>query len=289
MDKDCFIAIEKKTISITLTEACNLNCIYCYERIKTNRRMPVSVAKEAIIATFDRAKQEKTHFVEILFHGGEPFIAFELIKEICEWLWAQEWGNTKYMCNATTNGTLVHGKIKEWLFNNQHRFVAGLSLDGTSWMQNRSRSNSYNNIEIEFFKNTWPDQGVKMTPSPGTMMSLADGVIHLHKTGFRNTNCSFANGINWEQDEFGTPLNFRRVLYEQLQDLASYYLANPDVKPIEMIHMDFVALAAGKGSVTKRCGAGTIMRCWTPDGQCLPCHLFYEASKIRISPMKSPT
>ena len=62
--------------------------------------------------------------------------------------------------------------------------------------------------------------------------------------------------------------------------LATYYLEHPEVLPVDMLNIKFLAVAAGINSLTdKLCGAGTIMRCWTPDGQCLPCHLFYEVSK----------
>lgn len=52
--------------------------------------------------------------------------------------------------------------------------------------------------------------------------------------------------------------------------------------------MKFIAVAAGmKNMLDKLCGAGTIMRCWTPDGQCLPCHLFYEVSKEKGEKLKN--
>lgn len=112
--------------------------------------MPLNIAQSGIKSTFERAKKEQIDYVEILFHGGEPFIAFQRIKDICEWLWAQEWP-TKYICYATTNGTLIHNEVKEWLMKNKERFIVGLSLDGTREMHNRNRSNSYDKIDIPFF------------------------------------------------------------------------------------------------------------------------------------------
>lgn len=102
------------TCSLYMTEQCNLNCIYCYEHIKRERLLPIEVAKKGIESTFDRAVRDNIDYVEILFHGGEPFMAFPRIKEICEWIWSREWPR-KYICYATTNGTLVHGDIKRWL------------------------------------------------------------------------------------------------------------------------------------------------------------------------------
>lgn len=269
------------TCTLYVTEQCNINCIYCYERIKGTAIMPLNIAQEGISKTFERAKRDHINYVEILFHGGEPFLAFNRIKEICEWVWKQEW-DIQYICYATTNGTLIHGEIKKWLLANKDKFIVGLSLDGTPDMHNKNRSNSYSKIDIPFFKENWPEQGVKMTPSPGTLATLAQGVIHIHDLGFKNTSCTFAGGVDWSKDENGNELDYAAVLQEQLCILATYYMENPQVQPVEMINMKFLAVAAGKHNFTQKlCGAGTIMRCWTPDGQCLPCHLFYEVSKER--------
>lgn len=243
--------------------------------------MPMAIAMNGITETFKRAVEEQIDYVEILFHGGEPFLAFQRIKEICAWLWSQEWP-VKYICYATTNGTLITGEIKQWLLENKDRFCIGLSLDGTREMHNRNRSGSYDKLDFAFFYNNWPDQGVKMTPSPGTIASLAEGVIHIHELGFRRNNCSFATGIDWEHDEYGNPVNYKAILQEQFMELGIYYLDHPDTMPVDMLNLKFIAVAAGQQSMKdKLCGAGTIMRCWTPDGQCLPCHLFYEVSKAK--------
>lgn len=269
------------TCCLYMTESCNLNCIYCYEHIKGKAIMPLDIAQKAIISTFEQAVAKNIEYVEILFHGGEPFMAFQQIKAICEWLWSEE-RPAKYICYATTNGTLIHGEIKKWLLENKERFVVGLSLDGTPDMHNRNRSNSYSKIDVNFFLENWPEQGVKMTPSPGTLTSLAKGVIHIHELGFKRNNCSFASGIAWDKDELNQSINYRKILQEQLLELAVYYMENPTVLPVDMLNIKFLAVAAGINSmVDKLCGAGTIMHCYSPDGQCFPCHLFYEANKER--------
>lgn len=267
------------TCSLYMTEQCNLRCVYCYEHIKRDCILSLEIAKNAIVATFDRAVEEGVEYVEILFHGGEPFLAFKRIKEICNWIWSKEWP-CKYVCFATTNGTLVHGEVKEWLLNNKHRFIAGLSLDGTREMHNKNRSNSYDSIDIDFFRDNWPTQGVKMTPSPGTIRTLAQGLIHIHELGFKRNNCSFAGGVDWSHDEFGNELDYKSILAEQFCILANYYIEHPNIRPIDMLNIRFMSVAAGRQAMkSKLCGAGTIMRCWTPDGHCLPCHLFYEPCK----------
>lgn len=72
------------TCTLYVTEKCNINCVYCYEQTKSNAVISLEIAQKGIIETFERAKQENIEYVEILFHGGEPFLAFNRIKEICE-------------------------------------------------------------------------------------------------------------------------------------------------------------------------------------------------------------
>ena len=183
MQKKVFRYEKEKRCTCTLymTESCNLNCVYCYEHIKGKAIIPLEIAQEAIKSTFKRAVKEQINYVEILFHGGEPFMAFQHIKVICEWLWQQAWP-TKYICYATRE------------------------------MHNRNRSNSYDKIDINFFKDNWPDQGVKMTPSPGTLSSLAKGIIYIHELGFKRNNCTFASGVEWDKDEFRQNVDYKKSL-----------------------------------------------------------------------------
>ena len=103
MQKKVFRYEKEKRCTCTLymTESCNLNCVYCYEHIKGKAIIPLEIAQEAIKSTFKRAVKEQINYVEILFHGGEPFMAFQHIKVICEWLWQQAWP-TKYICYFLT-------------------------------------------------------------------------------------------------------------------------------------------------------------------------------------------
>lgn len=43
-------------------------------------------------------------------------------------------------------------------------------------MHNLNRSNSYNDIDVDFFRKTWPTQAIKMTISAETLPMLADGI-----------------------------------------------------------------------------------------------------------------
>jgi len=73
----------KKVISITVTEGCNLDCIYCYEDYKSRRCM----SKEVLIGIIDKELSSipKDFLLQVEFMGGEPFMNYELIHYTVEY------------------------------------------------------------------------------------------------------------------------------------------------------------------------------------------------------------
>jgi radical SAM protein with 4Fe4S-binding SPASM domain len=261
---------KRATVMLALSEACNLSCSYCYETQKNAAIMPFEVATEAIAKYAESFSDAEEFGVD--FHGGEPFLHFALIKAICEWVWAKKW-NKPHICFTSTNGTLVHGEIKEWLTVNKERFVAGLSLDGTPEMHNANRSGSYASIDTDFFVSTWPFQGVKMTISPATVNNVCEGVMHLHKLGF-DVSANAAYGVAWDKKEY-----FRACLSE-LGKLADFYLKNPSIKPASILNMDLSVVAYPDRPLSKWCGTGTSMIAVMPDGKAYPCQFFAPSTGL---------
>lgn len=259
--------ITEKSISLTLTATCNLSCSYCYESNKGSKKMDISTAKRIIDYELENMGSYKS--IEFDFFGGEPFLEFDLIREL-----------TTYICErkmdvpctvfATTNGTLVHGKIQTWL--KEHPcFVCGLSLDGTREMHNLNRSNSYDAVDLNFFAQQYPDQDVKMTISKETLPMLAEGVIDLHKRGFL-VSCNLAYGIDWSDQQNSI------FLYRELNKLIDYYLENPDIEPCSMLGMPISNIGFHFDEAVRYCGAGIHMRSYDVDGQCYPCQFFMPLS-----------
>lgn len=254
-----------KTIALTLSEKCNLNCVYCYEHNKDYSVMPYETAIEAIKKHFDTS--DNYDEIEINFHGGEPFLVFDLIKDICEWMWSNQWSKP-YHIFATTNGTVIDERMKKWLKNNRERFFVGLSLDGTKRMHDANRSSSYDLIDKEFFLENWPKQGIKMTITPFSVESLSEGVIELHKLGFI-VNANPALGVSWKNSQaFG-------VYEKQLKILADFYIDNSMVKPCSLFNMNLAAVKEGARLLKpKWCGTGEHMIAISPEGIEYPCHSF---------------
>jgi len=262
----------KKTVMLTITEKCNLSCVYCYEQNKSLKTMDLSTAIK-IIENELNADDEYDE-CEIQFFGGEPFLEFDLIKAVCDYIWSKTW-NKKVKCFTTTNGTLVHGEVKEWLLQNKDRFTCGLSLDGLPEAHNINRNNSFEKIDHQFFIDTWSNQYVKMTISPETLPMLADGVKYLHSLGFEIDN-NLAYGVDW------TDKKYIKVLEEQLKDLVDFYIDNPKIKPCRMLNLHLENIATDI-RIPRWCGAGKGLKSYDVIGRKYPCQMFTPLSNANVN------
>ena len=226
--------------------------------------MRLETAQRAICKAFSKLTANEE--LEIDFHGGEPFLAFDLIRDVCQWIWSQEWP-VPYICFATTNGTLIQGRIKDWMEQNSDRFWLGLSLDGSREMQNLNRTGSYDQIDVQFFLSQWPSQPVKMTVSDKTLPLLTEGVQFLHKSGFQLT-WNLAYGIDWSESHYA--VEFAR----QLKLLIDFYLEHPQFEVSGPLAMGIEALGCDTLEPQKWCGVGTHMMAVDIDGEEYPCHMF---------------
>lgn len=260
--------VNHKDITLTLTERCNLDCVYCYEKSKTVRDMDFEVARSIVERELTSKDETKTVTIELF--GGEPLLCFEVVKKLCEWTWRRSWPKD-YIFFATTNGTKVHGELKEWFRENRNKFWLGLSYDGTPEMQDENRGGSSREIDLDFFADCWPDQGVKMTISQETLPSLADGVIYLHRKGF-NVSCNLAFDAGWDAE------SARDILSEQLEILSDYYIEHPGIKPCSMLDYKITGVLYDNEEFEKWCGAGESMRFYSVEGKHYPCQFFQPLS-----------
>ncbi len=255
-----------QSVYFTTNLICNLDCVYCYEHDKSDRStFKIEEAKRTLFKTLNNVTKKGTL---VNFHGGEPFISFDKIRELCEWAWAQNFPE-RFTMFATSNGTLIHGEIKEWLYENRHRFIVGLSLDGTREMHNINRSNSFDKIDLDFFVKTWPKQSVKMTVSPHTIENLAEGIISIHRYGFHDIRANLAEMVDWSSPRY------KEIYARELAKLSKFYLENRNLQKCSLFSVNFSSIA--NNVVRKWCGVGTEMTAIDIDGRSYPCHLFFDS------------
>jgi len=266
---------KRKIVMLTLTENCNLNCVYCFEKAKTKKVMSIETAKNAL--THEFLNSENFDEIEIDLFGGEPTLCMDIIKELVEWTYNQNF-EKPYIFFLETNGVLVHDDIQEWLLKNIDHVNAGISLDGTRDTHNKNRCNSYDKIDIDFFIKNYPDQSTKMTINPATINTLSEDIIHLHSLGF-NISASFAHGVNWNIE------NLENILSDEFRKLCDFYLKNPNVEECTILNMDLIKIAKNEKN-EKWCGTGTNMVSYDINGETYPCHTFQQNTTVNSTPIK---
>lgn len=262
----------KKWISPTvcLTHACQLNCIYCYEKQKDNHsRMNYYKAIEVIDSIFENAPSN-VDGVEICFIGGEPLLEYNLIKQIVEYYRIKEHQpNKDFIFSATTNGALLTKSMKEWLSENKDMLILCLSLDGTKETQDHNRDNSFDKIDLEFFLNTYPDQGVKMTLSDFSLPRLYENVVFIHSIGFKRIR-----GVNLFEGDFDfSNEKYIEVLIPQLKKLVDFYSLPENEQLYNALFDKRLELTRSEFRRKKKnCGIGGYgVRFYDVDGESYPC------------------
>lgn len=255
----------RKVVVLTLTESCNLDCVYCFEKAKTKGTMTIQIAKNIIHYEFNNSDQYDE--IEFDLFGGEPTLCKSLIQELVEWTDIQKF-DKPYLFFLETNGTLVHGEFQDWLIKHKDHVNVSPSLDGTPNTHNRNRSNSYNLIDIGFFLLHYPEQSVRMTINSTTIGNLFQDVVHLHSLGFSDIVSTFAHGIVWELD------NIDGNLSEELKKLCDYYLDHPEIVECSIFDMQLSNIFRKEKTIEKWCGTGSSMISYGVDGTRYPCHTF---------------
>ena len=126
------------TLSLEIINKCNLNCKYCYLGEKKNTYMSIDVAKKSVEIALHEALKQYDKTLLIYFIGGEPLMAFSLMKDITDYVNKRcKETELKSMFSTTINGTLLTDEITDFFI--KHKFDLKLSLDGPESVHDLNR------------------------------------------------------------------------------------------------------------------------------------------------------
>lgn len=256
----------KKHIFLSVTERCNLNCVYCFEKSKRPDVLSLEKAMEIIEAEMQAPDSDQ---LSIDFMGGEPFVEFDRVREICEAVMARDWPKP-YKFVTTTNGTLVHGEIADWLEQHRDVFLCFLSIDGPREVQNANRSNSFDRIDIDFFRRNWPRAKAKTICSKNSLPHLAEAVEYIAALGFPEIDLKLAYSFDWTD-----PAEMAE-LERQFQRLVDFYLDHPEYHPASLLDVDMTRLNFPGKAPVKWCDCGVQTISYDMQGNRFPCRYFQD-------------
>lgn len=127
---------QRPTISVWLhiTNACNLDCTYCYID-KSAGRMTPEMAQATVDKLLDSARTRGADLM-LKFAGGEPIAAFSMIRRTVKYAQSKA-GDTTLRLGLITNGMLITPTVASYLAG--QRFGVAVSLDGTKEVNDLTR------------------------------------------------------------------------------------------------------------------------------------------------------
>ncbi len=220
--------------------------------------------------------------IEIDLFGGEPLMAFDIIKEIVDYGREQEkLHNKNIRFTMTTNSTLLNDEIMDYLDKNMGNII--LSIDGRKEVNDKVRirfdgTGTYESILPKIKKMVDIRDKSKTYYVRGTFTrentDFFEDVKHMVELGFDEV--SIEPVVLPDDHELSLREEDLPTIFEQYDKLYEYMVEKYEAgKSFKFYHFN-IDLQGGP-CIYKRisgCGAGHEYVAVTPDGEIYPCHQF---------------
>ncbi|WP_312812008.1 radical SAM peptide maturase, CXXX-repeat target family [Sedimentibacter sp.] len=224
-----------QTITLGVTEACDLRCRYCYMTGKnSNSRMSFETAKKAVnfVLSEESGYFKDKESVIWDFIGGEPFLEIDLIDKICDYIKIEtykrghKWFDS-YRFSFSTNGlTYDTPAVQKYIEKNKRHVSIGISVDGNKIKHDAQRvyadgSGSFDNVArvVPLWTKQFPDAMTKATFAHDDLIHIKDSVIALWNMGIKTVAANVVFEDVWEEGD-------DEIYEDQLIQLADYILEN---------------------------------------------------------------
>lgn len=272
-----------KALCLNVAHTCNLSCDYCFAsqgKYNGDRAiMSYEVGQRAIDYLLENSGHHRN--LDIDFFGGEPLLAWKVVKQIVAYARSKEQEyKKKFRFTFTTNGMLLNDEVTEFL--NQEMYNVVLSLDGRKEVHDRLRKTvngkgSYDHIVPKFqeFVRKRGDQEyyVRGTYTRNNV-DFTNDIFHIADLGF--DKISMEPVICDPREPYALTEEDLPVIYNQYEILAKEMIGRGKQGKGFTFYHYMLDLSEGP-CIQKRitgCGSGTEYLAVTPWGELFPCHQF---------------
>lgn len=280
---------ELNSVTMIITNRCNLACDYCFERSKGSIDMDIDTAIEIVERTYNRLNLPNQKFTYNMF-GGEPMLNWKVIKAVLDHI------NSKHynaQIGITTNMMLMTNEMLDYIDDNDAFILA--SIDGIEEMHDMHRKDhagngSFNAVISNMKKMI--DRGLshlleaRMTVTPESAKYMYDGVKMLLDMGVNNICPIAASDLEWSKES----LNDYKENYEKTLDLYVKILNDSDnTRNITIKHIDDIIGTVLEPDVADRkmCHIGNkYWLCIDWNADIYPCHNFPTTDLEYLKDMK---
>jgi len=273
-----------KTITFIVTEACQLNCSYCYQNHKTSTVMSYDTGVQFIDLIFNEMNNNpllndtNTRAVILEFIGGEPLLEIELIDRLVEYYKFKASITIpslaiNYMVSISTNGILADApKVLSFMEKNYRRVSLGITIDGNKKLHDSCRrfhngDPTYDIVEknAKLHISKYAMHTTKLTIAPSNVEYLHEAILNLWTLGLTDihANCVYEEG--W------THVN-ALTLYDQMKKIADYLVLEDRYKQVSVsLFSNIIGKPHSLTDNQNWCGGTGKMLAFSPDGNVYPC------------------
>jgi MoaA/NifB/PqqE/SkfB family radical SAM enzyme len=174
------------TLSVILSCDCNLSCAYCYQNAKRPGVMTWPVLRRAL----DVLLQSEHPCPRVFFVGGEPLLAFGLIRRAVGYVEGRERAARTVGYEISTNGLLLGDR--EIRFLEDRQFQVQLSFDGVRPAQEARAPGTFERLDrlVDHLRTEHPllftRLRVALALTPESVRCLGDSVRYLLAKGVQD-------------------------------------------------------------------------------------------------------
>lgn len=189
------------------TSACNYHCTYCYDHdeVEKSKNLDFQATCKSVKEAIDLCRSHLT----LLFHGGEPLIRFQFVREISRF--AREYADSvgkHVLFKLQTHGGMFSESVIQFLID--YDFFVGISVDGPQNINDKFRvlkngEGTYNKFEEAYRR--YPEFmrercGIITTPTTVSARHLLHVARHFRDMGFRAWRTTNYLAIGRVQDDW---------------------------------------------------------------------------------------
>lgn len=283
-----------KTITLQVTDACNMACTYCYQHNKSVHSMTFDVAKKFLGMLLDADEltnsyitSTKSDGVILDFIGGEPWLEIDLITKVSDWFIAElfrrkhPWA-IKFMLDVCSNGLLhFDNRVQEYLKIHDKHLYYNISIDGNKELHDSCRIDLHGNgtydraiKAVHDYRKTFNGvMGSKMTVAPANVGKLYTAITNMiAENGYTNINLNCVYEEGWTNEHANT-------LYWQLHKITDWLFDN---NLQDKVRLSMLTEHCGKPQSaeenTNWCGGLGLMVAVDYKGDIYPCLRYMESS-----------
>lgn len=260
-------------LKIHVSNTCNLKCRYCYAQFGNYGNVDMIMDSEMLkkLITYIKKFIKIYNLKYITFFGGEPFLAIDIIKKICE-----EFSGNDIRFLLQTNGTIMNSEILDLV--KKFKITITVSLDGPEYINDFNRIDHNNRGTFyEIVKNIELINRVSRLPVMAIQATISDEFIskvnrtEISKFLYDLTNAKFIK-VEYDIKSNHTQLVDKNEIEKEIKDFFNALLNEGYI--LDNLCYSFLKTFLTRIYKDELCSAGGKLLTIDVNGNIYPCQLF---------------